>query len=218
MKLTKLNEALLDYNDTKYLNEYRIKKLEELWVNSDKDKVSERLANAVKLANDAAKKAYDIYYEEIAKPREDAKAKAEQERLEKSALKIQLTPEQADLIDAALGQLSDGYWENSRAAEKYWKNIHLNNNTLIIDLDKLKHADWTDRWDNEFNTIWKNPDQVKKWFARKAQIVQNSDIRYNLNTEPRKMTAEDWDKHAQYLDGSVNKTYRQVQDAIDSLR
>lgn len=218
MKLTKLNEALLDYNDTKYLDEYRIKKLEDLWVNSDKDKVSERLANAIKLANDAAKKAYDIYYEEIAKPREDAKAKAEQERLEKSALKIQLTPEQADLVDAVLGQLSDGYWENSRAAEKYWKNIHLNNNTLIIDLDKLRYAGWTDKWDDEFKTIWRSSTEVKKWFAKKAQIIQNLDIRDTLNIEPRKMTAEDWDKPAQYLDGSINKTYRQVQDAIDSLR
>ena len=216
MKLTKLNEALLDYDDTEYLAEYRINKLNNLWASDDK--VSERLANAVKLANKAAKEAYDIYYEEIAKPRADAKAKAEQERLEKSALKIQLTSEQADLIDAVLGQLSDGYWENSRAAEKYWKNIHLNNNTLIVDLDKLKHADWTDRWDTEFATVWKNPDQVKKWFAKKGQIVQNADIRYSLNIEPRKMTTEDWDKDAQYLDGSVNKTYRQVQDAIDSLR
>ena len=82
----------------------------------------------------------------------------------------------------------------------------------------MKYTDWTSKWDDEFNTIWKNPAEVKKWFARRGQIVQNADIRDTLNIEPRKMTAEDWDEHAQYLDGSVNKTYRQVQDAIDSLR
>lgn len=106
--------------------------------------ISDELANAIKAANTATEKAYQLYYNEIQKPIDDEKERKEQERLDRTSLRINLTPEQRDLISSVLGQLSDGYWENSRAAEKYWKNIHLKDNDLIVDLDKLKYASYSD--------------------------------------------------------------------------
>ena len=120
------------------------------------------------------------------------------------------------MIDAVLGQLSDGYWENSKAAEKYWKNIDLRGDTLIVDLEKLKYASWSDAWNKEFNEIWQNPKAIKNWFARKAQIVHNLDKRDQFNT--LNLDDEQLNSQAEYLDRNVNKTYKQIQDAIDSLK
>lgn len=178
--------------------------------------ISDELANAIKTANAAIKKAYQLYYNEIQKPIDDEKERKEQERLDRTSLKINLTPAQADLIDSVLGQLSDGYWENSRAAEKYWKYIHLRDNDLIVDLDKLRYASYSDSWHREFNNVWQNPDEVKKWFARKAQIVHNLDMRDTFNT--LKIAEEQLDRTARYLDRGVNQTYRQIQNAINSLK
>lgn len=210
--LKEAEDKKLKYNDVLYFN--RTNNLANLWLADTV--ISDELIKAVKAANLAIKNAYDIWYAEIEKPRQEAKQKAEEERLDKSALKIPLTREQADLIDAVLGQLSDGYWENSKAAEKYWKNIHLRGNTLIVDLEKLKYTSWGAAWDKEFNEIWRNPKAVKNWFARKAQIVHNLDKRDQFNT--LKLDGEQLNSRAQYLDGNVNTTYKQIQDAINSLK
>ena len=202
----------LGFADVSYFD--RTKNLENLWLADTV--ISDELIKAVKAANLAIKNAYDIWYAEIEKPRQEAKRKAEEERLDKSALKIPLTREQADLIDAVLGQLSDGYWENSKAAEKYWKNIDLRGDTLIVDLEKLKYASWSDAWNKEFNEIWQNPKAIKNWFARKAQIVHNLDKRDQFNT--LNLDDEQLNSQAEYLDRNVNKTYKQIQDAIDSLK
>lgn len=210
--LKEAEDKKLNYSDVSYFD--RAQKFREL-VYSDVD-ISDELIKAIKTANAAVENAYDMWYVEIEKPRQEAKRKAEEERLDKSALKIPLTREQADLIDAVLAQLSDGYWENSKAADKYWKNIDLRGNTLIVDLEKLKYASWSDAWDKEFNEIWRNPKAVKNWFARKAQIVHNLDKRDQFNT--LKLDDEQLNSQARYLDRNVNKTYKQIQDAIDSLK
>ena len=210
--LKEAEDKKLNYSDVSYFD--RAQKFREL-VYSDVD-ISDELIKAIKTANAAVENAYDIWYVEVEKPRQEAKRKAEEERLDKSALKIPLTREQADLIDAVLGQLSDGYWENSKAAEKYWKNIDLRGDTLIVDLEKLKHASWSDAWNKEFNEIWQNPKAIKNWFARKAQILHNLDKRDQFNT--LKLDDEQLNSHAQYLDRNVNTTYKQIQDAINSLK
>lgn len=213
MKILKeAEDKKLNYNDVLYFD--RTKNLANLWLADTV--ISDELVKAVKAANLAIKNAYDMWYAEIEKPRQEAKQKAEEERLDRSALKIPLTREQADLVYAVLGQLSDGYWENSKAAEKYWKNIYLRGDTLIVDLEKLKYASFTDAWNKEFNEIWRNPKAVKNWFARRAQIVHNLDKRNRFNT--LNLDNEQLNSQARYLDHEVNTTYKQIQDAIDSLK
>lgn len=212
MKL--LNESTINYNDVNYLQDYVVKHLYN--TSYGNKEVSPELKRLIVDANAAVKAASELHYKEIRKPLEDEKARKEQERLDRSALKIGLTAEQADLIGSVLGQLSDGYWENSRAAEKYWKNIHLDGKVLVVDLDKLKWSSYSDTWDKEFNTIWKNPTEIKKWFAKKAQVVHNADMRDEFGTT--RLKPEEMDMEAQYLDRDINKTYRQIQDAIDSLK
>ena len=213
MKILKESEdKKLKYNDVLYFD--RAKNLSNLWLVDTV--ISDELIKAVKAANLAIKNAYDMWYAEIEKPRQEAKQKAEEERLDRSALKIPLTREQADLIAAVLGQLSDGYWENSKAAEKYWKNIALRGDTLIVDLEKLKYASWSDAWNKEFNEIWQNPKAIKNWFARKAQIVHNLDKIDQFNT--LNLDDEQLNSQAEYLDRNVNTTYKQIQDDINSLK
>lgn len=212
MKL--LKESTLGYNDVKYLQDYVVKHLFNSYY-GDKE-ISPELKELIVRANDAVKAASELHYKEIRKPAQDEKDRKEKERLDRSALKIDLTAEQADLVDSVLGQLSDGYWENSRAAEKYWKNIHLDGKVLVVDLDKLRNASWSATWYDEFNNIWKNPSEVKKWFARKAQTVHNADMKDEFGT--LKLTPEQLDSKAKYLDRGINQTYRQIQDAINSLK
>ena len=80
MKILKESEdKKLKYNDVLYFD--RAKNLSNLWLVDTV--ISDELIKAVKAANLAIKNAYDMWYAEIEKPRQEAKQKAEEERLAK---------------------------------------------------------------------------------------------------------------------------------------
>lgn len=212
-------ELLMEDNEYKSYIEYddrynleHVAKIASDLTYTDKS-YSDKLVNAVKEAAKYARWAYDIYEEEVAKPRREAEAAKERARSQKEDIRIQLTPEQADLVDAVLGQLSDGYWENSRQAEAYWNNMDIEGNTLVINVNRLKYALPYSKWDE--GDKFKNPSYVKSWFARRAQIVHNADRRDNFGGAKIRDIA---DQPANYLDGEINKTMGQIQDVIDSMR
>ena len=62
------------------------------------------------------------------------------------------------ILDSILGQLSDGYWENSSRMEKYWKNldVELENDKVMIVAP------------NYYRMLfgWNDENDIKKFFAR----------------------------------------------------
>lgn len=62
------------------------------------------------------------------------------------------------ILDSILGQLSDGYWENSKRMEKYWLNlgVELDNNEVVILAPDYYQALYN----------WNDENDIKKFFAR----------------------------------------------------
>jgi hypothetical protein len=115
----------------------------------------------------------------------------EKYRIIKTGLKTQ---KECDIIDGVLGQLSDGMWENSRAAEGYWPYIDadLKNGEVVLTVSNLYHSGGY--LDNRFLKM--PDDDVKKWLAKKIKQVikeegldwkrDNSDETDYLDTSWRK--------------------------------
>lgn len=116
----------------------------------------------------------------------------EKYRIIKTGLKTQ---KECDILDGVFGQLSDGMWEDSRAAGGYWPYIEaeLENGEVVLKVSTAyrkydgiptnKLIDMTD-------------DDIKKWLAKKIKQVikeeglewkrDNSEETDYLNTEWRK--------------------------------
>lgn len=74
----------------------------------------------------------------------------------------------AKIIDAVIGQLSDGMWENSPAMDKYWKYAKTQGTDLIINNDK---------WDSGF--VGRTEDWIRHWFASKLKKVVQEEVGNN---------------------------------------
>jgi len=74
----------------------------------------------------------------------------------------------AKLIEAVLGQLSDGYWEDSPAMNKYWKYANISGTDLIIN---------NDDWSSGFKG--KSEEWIKNWFAGKLKAVAQYEVGNN---------------------------------------
>lgn len=141
-------------------------------------------------------------------------------------VKVSLTQAQHDLVSALIGQMSDGYWENNPAYEKYWRNLHLEDNELYIDTLQMTRMCWSKEFEKECENVWlsSNPDNIKDWLAKKAQIVLNADLRDNQQWDSSKCNAQTYiakvcgDLQANYMDRGVNQTYEEIQEAIDSMK
>ena len=115
----------------------------------------------------------------------------EQYRIIKTGLKTQ---KECDILDGVFGQLSDGMWENSRAAEGYWPYIDadLKNGEVVLTVSNSYRYDG--RPTNKLLDM--SDDDVKKWLAKKIKQVikeegldwkrDNSDETDYLDTEWRK--------------------------------
>lgn len=69
----------------------------------------------------------------------------------------------ADILRSILGQLSDGYWENSPRMAIYWKNIDIEEDGNKVYFVIPKYYGPYFGWDSE--------DQVKKFFADKIKLI-----------------------------------------------
>jgi len=77
-------------------------------------------------------------------------------------------PVRAKIVSAVIGQLSDGYWENSPKMNKYWRFARVEG---II----LKCND--ERWDSGFSG--KSEEDIKSWFASKLKTVVQEEVGNN---------------------------------------
>ena len=200
------------FDDIPSLYDYQLRALDNLKWNDDE--VSPELISKIQQLGAMLNDCYNLYYEQIQKPKDEAKREAERKRKAETGLTIPLTQAQADLCDSVLGQLSDGYWENTSYYGPFWKNMDVEGTNLVIDMERLRYAKWGDRFKKDVEEL-STPEGAKRWFAKKAQIVQNEDLKYEFGTTRIKGHE---DEQANYLDRGVNQTFGQVQEAINSLK
>lgn len=90
-----------------------------------------------------------------------------------------------EILSSVLGQLSDGIWENSPSMNKYWMNIHVNqneNNEICIEVN----TDYFTKW---CNTSVINPfinmseNEIKFWFAQKIKQIVKTEEQDNNGTK-----------------------------------
>ena len=70
---------------------------------------------------------------------------------------------ECNVLKSVFGQLSDGYWENSHAMQKYWNNadVSLVENQVCLFVGQDFQSPYNDMTDKE----------IKAWFAKRAKQV-----------------------------------------------
>lgn len=181
---------------------------------SNNNQASPQLELALKALGDAYRAADRIINAEALEPARMAKATAERNRIAGTGVVFVVSQAQADLIDALLGQMSDGKWENTPSYEKYWRNIELEGSKVIVDVQRILGGLWGA--EREQHEVWfADSSSIKRWLAKKAQLVLNEEIRdYYPGMSVQKLANET----SKYMDRGVNQTFGQVQAAINSLK
>ena len=98
-----------------------------------------------------------------------------------------------NVLKSTLGQLSDGMWENSRKAERYWPFAEakmINDNVCIV-ISKESYKDYGSWcYTNGFRfDLAMNPASIKDYFAKKIQAVVRENAK-NYPTRGIKCTAK----------------------------
>lgn len=103
----------------------------------------------------------------------------EKYRIIKTGLKTQ---KECDIIDGVFGQLSDGMWENSRAAGGYWPYIDadLENGEVV-----LKVSNTYRKYNEPTNKLLDmSDDDIKKWLAKKIkQVIKEEGLDWDRGNE-----------------------------------
>ena len=87
-------------------------------------------------------------------------------------IKTGLGPRYRDMLDAVIGQMSDGYWENTPMMRGYWKFVTTgtSGNEVTLNVDTASGArDGDRRVENRFYGM--SDDAVKKFFADKIKFL-----------------------------------------------
>jgi hypothetical protein len=87
-------------------------------------------------------------------------------------IKTGLSPHYKDMLDAVIGQMSDGYWENTPMMRGYWKFVTTGTagNEVTLNVDEVSGArDGDRRIENRFYGM--SDDAVKKFFADKIKFL-----------------------------------------------
>lgn len=113
----------------------------------------------------------------------------EKYRIIKTGLKTQ---KECDILDGVFGQLSDGMWENSRAAGGYWPYIDADfENGEVV----LKVSNAYRKYEEPTNKLLNmTEDNVKKWLAKKIkQVIQEEGLDWKRdNTEETDYLDTEW--------------------------
>lgn len=119
-----------------------------------------------------------------------------------SELRIDLgTTDNARVISAVLGQMSDGMWENSPGQEKYWSYATLEGTDLVLSMD----------YGSGFRS--KSEEQIKRYFATKIKKVVQEEVGNNKQGWDRMNTDESCYMH----DIPVSKCYQCYDFLLDRL-
>ena len=87
-------------------------------------------------------------------------------------IKTGLSKKYKDMLDAVIGQMSDGYWENTPMMRGYWKFVTTgtSGDEVTLNVDEVSGArDGDRRIDNRFYGM--SDDAVKKFFADKIKFL-----------------------------------------------
>ena len=206
----------LSYEDTNNFSSFYVDKIRNLYVFDTK--VSEELYDKIINVNTALADLYNLLEEEIEKPKREVQAKAEKERSLREDMRFEVSRREADLIESVLGQMSDGYWENNSSYDKFWKNISVDENTIVVRTAQLKYSSWSNTWQEQFKKSFTSVEGVKRFFAKKATAVLKADLKDNHNTTSIKGLENEL---ANYLDSwrdkTVNQTYGEIAETINML-
>ena len=74
----------------------------------------------------------------------------------------------ARVLSAVVGQMSDGMWENSSRVEAYWKNISIDGLTMKVN---------TDSYNSGFKGM--SEQKIKDYFAKKIKAVVQEEVGNN---------------------------------------
>lgn len=103
----------------------------------------------------------------------------EEYRIIKTGLKTQ---KECDILDGVFGQLSDGMWENSRAAGGYWPYIdaELENGEVVLKVSTAYR-----KYGEPYNKLLNMPDDdIKKWLAKKIkQVIKDEGLDWKRDNE-----------------------------------
>lgn len=121
---------------------------------------------------------------------------------------IKMSDNALKFVGNVIGQLSDGYWENSPAMEKYWMFADATKDGLRI---AKEYRTWpygynyrsTPRFNGFVN---KSDDEIKKWFAQK--IKQLVKIEQQDNPSEKLEWKRDNQTPLDYMDGTVAEAYK----------
>ncbi len=113
----------------------------------------------------------------------------EKYRIIKTGLKTQ---KECDILDGVFGQLSDGMWENSRAAGGYWPYIdaEFENGEVVLKVSTAYR-----KYEEPYNKLLNmTEDNVKKWLAKKIkQVIQEEGLDWKRdNTEETDYLDTEW--------------------------
>ena len=110
-------------------------------------------------------------------------------------------PIQKDILASIMGQLSDGYWENSPRMEQYWRNANVQERDGKVVLVIRKHA---------FPYYAMSDDQIKQWFAKKIKFIIKEEFGKGRNVWSRTNTKQktDWLSHKCPSQTSVSDCYQ----------
>ena len=130
------------------------------------------------------------------------------------------------VIDSVLGQMSDGYWENTSAYDKYWKFawVDLKNNVLEIDKDSVKYTkrpEWSPRYGQVYRTISTpnafanmSEDAIKRYFAQKAKfLIKEEGLEWSRDNQEK----TDWMDKRDTAGNRAPITVAEVYSAYDWL-
>lgn len=108
---------------------------------------------------------------------------------------------QKDILASVLGQLSDGYWENSDRMEMYWRNIKVGeqngNVVLIVKEDSFPYYAMGDQ-------------EVLQWFGKKIKFLIKKEFENNKKAWKRTNTKDKtvWLSHSYPSETSVSDCYQ----------
>ena len=110
-------------------------------------------------------------------------------------------PIQKDILASIMGQLSDGYWENSPRMEWYWRNADVQERDGKVVLVIRKHA---------FPYYAMSDDQIKQWFAKKIKFIIKEEFGKGRDVWSRTNTKQktDWLSHKSPSQTSVADCYQ----------
>lgn len=140
---------------------------------------------------------------------------------ERQVRHIPLSADTAEYCDDVIGQLSDGYWENSKM-EKYWKFVNAVKDGIDISRDRFTD-ERINRWRNgrpapdlrrHNNAFFYMDDAaIKDFFANKIKFLVKENLKDD-GEDPVAGWKRDSDYQLKFLHGTVGDAYK----AYDELR